>query len=168
MAVIGCGRGYDAILFAKSGFDVTAIDFSVRALADATERVREANAVVRFLELDLFALPDSLSARFDCVLEYVTYCAIDPARRSEFLDVVYRILRPGGMFIGLFFPIDERPGGPPFSVNIEEVKTQLADRFDLVLEEIPVASVKPRRGKEVLMIWKKRASGSSTEMGDSK
>ncbi len=28
LCIIGCGRGYDAIMFAQKGFDVTAIDFA--------------------------------------------------------------------------------------------------------------------------------------------
>jgi len=165
IAVLGCGRGYDSILFAKGGFNVTAIDFSPLALADAADRIRGEGVAVRLLEHDLFSLPDSLTAQFDYVLEYVTYCAIDPERRMEFLKVVERILRPEGIFIGLFFPVDGRPAGPPFSVDVDEVKNELQTRFDLILQEIPETSVKPRKGKEVLMIWRKRTSAQSSERG---
>ena len=32
LCIIGCGRGYDAIMFAQKGFDVTAIDFAPSAI----------------------------------------------------------------------------------------------------------------------------------------
>ena len=32
LCIIGCGRGYDAIMFAKKGFSVTAVDFAPSAI----------------------------------------------------------------------------------------------------------------------------------------
>jgi len=161
--VLGCGRGHDAVLFGRSGFDVTAIDFSPTALVEAADLAKKSGSAVRFLEEDLFRLPETTASAFDYVLEYVTYCAIEPTRRREFLDVVDHALRPGGVFIALLFPADGRLGGPPFSVDVEEVRNHLTNRFELILEESPPSSVKPRRGKEVLMLWKKREIGPMTE-----
>jgi methyl halide transferase len=35
MAVLGCGRGYDALLFASHGFEVVGFDFAPMAIAQA-------------------------------------------------------------------------------------------------------------------------------------
>ena len=51
LGIIGCGRGYDAIMFAKKGFDVTAVDFAPSAISALNELIKEqavnVNAVQR-------------------------------------------------------------------------------------------------------------------------
>ena len=43
ICVIGCGRGYDAVTFAKQGFDVTAVDFTDNAISATKRNAEEAN-----------------------------------------------------------------------------------------------------------------------------
>lgn len=156
IVVIGCGKGHDAILFSKQNYLVTAIDFSASAIRETRRLAKKAKIHVETIEANVFELPGKLLHKFDYVLEYVTYCAIDPERRIEFLDNVQRLLKPGGIFIGLFFPIDNRNGGPPFAVDIKEIESHLSKTFKLIYSEIPKTSVKPRLGKEMLMLWKKK------------
>lgn len=158
IAVLGAGSGYDAILFAKHGFDVTAIDFSFSAIQEIQRNAEEAHTSLQTLQSDLFSLPDWTNEAFDYVLEYVTFCAIDPRRRQEFAEVVASILKPNGLLIALFFPIDNRPGGPPYAVDIEKVKDLFGRKFFLECEEAPKTSVTPRRGKEKLMMWRRKPS----------
>lgn len=155
IVVIGCGRGHDAILFAKHNYLVTAIDFSASAIRETRRLAKRAKIHVETIEANVFELPGKLLHKFDYVLEYVTYCAIEPERRKEFLDNIQRMLKPGGIFIGLFFPIDNRDGGPPFAVDIKEIESHLSKTFKLIYSENPKSSVKPRLGKEMLMLWKK-------------
>ncbi len=155
--VLGCGRGHDAVLFASRGFDVTAVDFS-RTAIDETAALAAARGVrLRLLERDLFTLVPELDGAFDYVVEYVTFCAVDPRRRSEYADLVGRVLKPGGTFIGLFFPLEARPGGPPFGVSLDEVKRLFSRRCDLISSVVPQTSVKPRQGREALTIWRRRS-----------
>lgn len=155
IVVIGCGRGHDAILFAKNNYLVTAIDFSASAIRETRKHAKKAKVHIETIEANIFELPGKLLHKFDYVLEYVTYCAIEPERRIEFLDNIQRMLKPGGIFIGLFFPIDKRDGGPPFAVDIKEIESHLSKTLKLIYSEIPKSSVKPRLGKEMLMLWKK-------------
>jgi SAM-dependent methyltransferase len=148
------GRGYDAQLFARHGFAVTAIDFSALAL----EALRAESAALDILQTDLFHLPGARPAYFDLIVEYTCVCAIEPARRAELVAVFDSILRPDGVLLMLLFPVDGRPGGPPFSIDPDEWRALMAPRFDLLHDEIPDDSVKPRRGKERLMLWRKRAA----------
>ena len=83
ICVIGCGRGYDAITFAKEGFDVTAIDFTEIALSEAKENAKEANVEINFVQADIFDIPENLHYSFDYVMEYTCFCAISPLRRFE-------------------------------------------------------------------------------------
>ena len=103
-------------------------------------------------DIDLAAKFDGV---FDYVLEYTCFCAIDPPRRAEYADLVGRLLKPGGTFIALLFPIWERRGGPPFAVSPDELIQLLSDRgFELLQRETPHDSVPQRRGFEELMIFR--------------
>lgn len=115
--VLGCGMGHDAISFAQQGYRTVGVDLAATAVTRARQNARRMAAEVEFLQEDLFSLPPRFRAQFDIVLEYVTFCAIDPARRPKY---------------GLF-----------------------GKKFHLIQETRPTNSVKPRLGKEVLMIWKK-------------
>jgi SAM-dependent methyltransferase len=154
MIVPGAGRGHDAREFARHGFQVTAVDFSPYVVNEM-RRLADPEAPVEVLQHDLFALPPKLDHSFDYVLEYTCFCAIDPKRRTEYADLVTRLLKPGGAFIDLAFPLDGRPGGPPFAVSEAELLNLYQERgFKLLAREKPVDSVSPRRGAEELFIFK--------------
>jgi SAM-dependent methyltransferase len=157
MLVPCAGRGHDAREFARHGFQVTAVDFSDWAVAEM-QRLQSPEAPVEVRREDLFAMPAEFTGAFDYVLEYTCFCAIDPGRREEYADMVRRVLKPGGIYIDLAFPMDQRPGGPPFTVSEGDVFRLFGDRgFDLIMQEMPPDSVKPRRGKEKLLVFRKRA-----------
>ena len=39
LCIVGCGRGYDAVMFAKQNFDVTAVDFAPSAISALNELI---------------------------------------------------------------------------------------------------------------------------------
>ncbi len=156
LVVPGAGRGYDAREFARHGFQVTAIDFAAQAVSEM-KRLADPNAPVEILQHDLFNLPNELDHSFDYLLEYTCFCAIDPKRRADYADVVTRLLKPGGTYIDMVFPMDGRAGGPPFSVSAGEVLSLFtARRFQLLSREKPEDSIKPRRHAEELFVFQKR------------
>ncbi len=155
MLVPGAGRGHDAREFARHGFQVTAVDFSPTAVREM-KRLADPEAPVEVVQTDLFALPRQLNETFDYVLEYTCFCAIDPKRRSQYADLVDRLLKPGGIFIDLAFPLDGRAGGPPFATTEKEILGLLQPRgFQLVSQEMPVDSIPARRQAERLLIFRK-------------
>jgi SAM-dependent methyltransferase len=156
MIVLGAGRGYDARMFARHGFEVTAVDFATDA-ADAMRALVEPDTPVDVVQSDLFALPPTLDHTFDYVLEYTCFCAIDPARRPAYSDLVRRLLNPGGTYIALLFPIWDQPGGPPFAVSPQELMALFSERsLDLNHRQAALPdSVSPRRPFEELMIFQK-------------
>ena len=153
--VLGCGKGHDAVAFAQRGFQVTAIDFSGEAIKQARQLAHEYNVQIEFVQEDFFDYSLGILEEFDYVVEYVTYCAIEPSRRAEFAAMVPSLVRPSGKFIALFFPLDERPGGPPFAVSIDEVNRLFGKKLELISIEPPVNSVAPRKGKELMTVWRK-------------
>src|SRR4030095_7736357 len=122
VAVPGCGRGHDARLLARQGYRVAAFDFAAPALAAARDLAHEEGVDVVFEERDVFTLGGDRAGAFDAVWEYTCFCAIDPARRAEDVEVVRPIPRPGGVLLGCFFPLvpESEPApspGPPFAVG---------------------------------------------------
>jgi hypothetical protein len=161
MIVLGAGRGHDAREFARHGFQVTAVDFSSYAVREM-QRLAEPQAPIEIVQSDLFTLPHNFDHSFDYALEYTCFCAIDPRRRSEYADLVARLLRspdpasgkPAGIYIDLAFPLDGHTGGPPFAVTLPEVLDLFAARdFTLLERQLPVDSVPQRRGREELLIF---------------
>lgn len=155
LMVLGAGRGWDARMFARHGFEVTAVDFAPGAVADMNH-LAEDDAPVEILQADIFALPENMTARFDYLVEYTCFCAIDPARRDEYADLVARLLAPGGHYMALAFPIGDHQGGPPFAVTPEAyIDRLLARGFDLIQRGPDPDSIKPRRGQEELLVMKR-------------
>ena len=151
--VLGAGRGHDAREFARHGFQVTAVDFSPYTVHEM-QRLAQPDAPVEILQTDIFTLPHTFDEMFDYVLEYTCFCAIDPARRAEYADLVARLLKPGGTYIDLAFPLNGHAGGPPFTVSLSEILVLFsARRFTLLRRETPTDSVPQRRGLEELLIF---------------
>lgn len=158
MLVVCAGRGHDAREFARYGYQVTAVDFSPSA-AREMGRLVDPDTPMEILQQDLFTLPHELDGYFDYVLEYTCYCAIDPKRRAEFVDLVTRLLRPGGIYISLAFPLTKQKGGPPFAVTVSELLHLFRERgFQLIERNQPSDSVPPRRGAEELFLFQKKVS----------
>ena len=157
LCIIGCGRGYDAIMFAKKGFQVTAVDFAPSAIQALKQMAVESEVEVNTLELDIFALLPSYQNSFDYVIEQTCFCAIHPSRRKEYEIMVQGILKPNGKLVGLWFPLDKHidEGGPPYGTSVNEVKTIFNNGWETVKEEFSEHSIKPRKEREKLIIFKK-------------
>jgi SAM-dependent methyltransferase len=158
MLVICAGKGYDARLFARLGFKVTAVDFSEEAVQEM-QALDDPDASMEIMQADLFDLPTFMEGEFDYILEYTCFCAIDPQRRADYINSVASLLKPGGVYIALAFPIGGRSGGPPFVVTPDELIDPLKDiGFELVTREVPEDSVSGRQGIEELLILQKKSS----------
>ena len=159
MIVLGAGRGHDARLFARQGFDVTAVDFAPQAVR-AMYSLNDQAMPFHIMQQDIFDLSSDLDGTFDYVLEYTCFCAISPQRRTDYADLVRRLLKPGGFYIALAFPIIERAGGPPYAVSPREMISILSTRGLLLHQrEQPQDSVPSRKGIEELLIMRKPEMG---------
>jgi methyl halide transferase len=146
--VPGCGRGHEARLLAAEGADVVAVDFAPGALAEARALAAAEKLHIDFRQRDLFTLAED-PERYDLVVEHCCFCAIEPARRAEYLDVIADVLVEGGELVGLYWN-HGRPGGPPFSVDDTELKRLFERRFVLRQMSVPDDSIERRRGQEIL------------------
>jgi SAM-dependent methyltransferase len=151
--VIGAGRGNEARFLAHLGAQVTAIDISEEAVTSMKALAAVENLTLEMRTQDLFTLG---KGDYDYVVEHTCFCAVDPERRDEFVGVVADALKPGGELVGLFYD-HGRPGGPPFTTDLDELQRRFAARFEWISDERPPDSVAARQGQEILVRLKKKA-----------
>jgi methyl halide transferase len=157
VAVPGCGRGHDARLLARSGYQVTAFDFAEAAVAEARRLAAAAGVDMAVEQRDIFTLARDHREAFDGVWEYTCFCAIDPGRRAEYADVLHAILKPAGLLLACFYPVREGRDGPPFPVSREDIASALAGRFTVLTEGAPARSPERRLGLERLVLARRDA-----------
>ena len=151
VAVPGCGRGHDARLLGRRGYRVFAFDFADAAIRQARALAERARVEVAFEQRDVFGLASDYRGAFDGIWEYTCFCAVDPARRAEYVSVLRDLLRPDGWLLACFFPVREGAGGPPFPATRTEIQGLLAAHFELVEEYVPATSAEGRAGLEWLV-----------------
>jgi SAM-dependent methyltransferase len=149
VAVLGCGRGYDALLFADRGFEVVGFDFAAAAITSATALAQAAGSSAEFLQRNIFDLPAEFENYFDYLVEHTCFCAIEPGQRPAYVQVAKSILKPQGELIGLFFT-HNRPGGPPFGVTASEIRQYFHRDFEIISLIPAINSVPERQGEEHL------------------
>ncbi|HEY8377399.1 MAG TPA: methyltransferase domain-containing protein [Nannocystis sp.] len=150
--VPGCGRGHEARLLAQLGARVTAIDLSPTAIAQA-QALTGPELSIAFAVRDLFTYIGR-APEFDLVVEHTCYCAIDPARRADYVEAVASALRPGGRLVGLFYA-HGRPGGPPYTTDRAEVERRFQRRFAIERLEVARGSTLVRHRQELLAVLRR-------------
>ncbi len=154
--IAGCGKGHDAVLAAKKGYDVYAVDFSIEAIKLAKELADIENVRLNLVHEDIFKLDSVYSEYFDYVYDYVTYCSVLPERRKEYAGKIGRFLKKGGKLIAILFPVEERKGGPPYAVDVKEFYELFSEHLQLKYSSKKINSIKPRQGREVLQVYIKK------------
>jgi len=147
--VPGCGTGHDVRAWAKAGFSVTGQDIAPSAILLATEWTQAAGLSAEFILGDF--LIDSPPRRFDWVFEHTLFCAINPARRNDYVAAVHRWLAPDGNYLAVNYLIPDE-GGPPFGTTRDELWQRFSPGFELVKEWAP-RSYPNRTGLELMMWW---------------
>lgn len=151
VAVPGAGRGHEALLLARAGFETTAVDFAPSAVTAMKEAAAKAGVSLRVLQEDVFSL--AAHGPFDAIVEHTIFCAIDPARRREYARVMRAALAPGGLFLGVFYA-HPRPGGPPWSTTEAEVRELFGERFTIERLRIAPDGFPERAGNELEFVFR--------------
>jgi SAM-dependent methyltransferase len=153
VVVLGAGRGNEALEVAARGYESTAVDFAISAVEATRVAAENHHLDVETLQQDLFTLNATHALTFDAALEYTCFCAIDPARRDEYVDVVHAILKPGGLLFGLFYA-HGRSGGPPFTTDEVEVRRRFERRFSIERLLRAPDSFPDRAGEELEFVFR--------------
>lgn len=151
--VPGCGTGHDVRAIAMHGGRVLGLDLSETALRMALSAPRVPGETYELG--DLFDLPASWTGRFDWVVEHTCFCAIPPTRRSDYLQAITRVLKPGGHYFGIFYMTPAAPKGPPHGTTLEEISSLFNPGFELLEEWIPPETFEGREGRELCQLRRK-------------
>ena len=100
-AVLGCGKGEEAVFFSERGYRVTGIDSDRNAVGLARERAWLNGRDIDFMIGDVFESASLLPAEsFGIASDRGVFRAIEGEReRRRYLELVRRLLLPGGVFL---------------------------------------------------------------------
>ena len=160
--VPGCGYGHDVRAIASTAHVTTVSGLDLSEAAVERARLFPPAGGESYLVGDLFALPTRFRARFDWVFEHTCFCAIDPARRKDYVRAVATALKPGGRLLAIFY-LDpwsgERTlppgGGPPFATSVDELDTLFAERFRTLEEYVPGQAFPGRQERELVRLLRR-------------
>lgn len=155
LAVIGAGRGHEALEAARLGFRVTAVDFAEEACRAVAANAEAAKVQLEVLQEDLFALPKRRPQHYDAVLEHTCFCAIPIDKRPAYVEATHGLLKKGGVLFGLFYA-HGNAGGPPYDTSEAEVRGLFSPHFELGRLEVPKDSFSHRAGKELEAVFTAR------------
>jgi methyl halide transferase len=128
---IGCGTGADAILLARHRFEVTAIDCSPIAIERARLRAERQDALIHFVLADIFDFVRT-AGQFDMVYDSGVYHALRQVNLDRYLDVLWRVTRPGSYYLCMAgAPNETAEEGPP-QVTEDEIHNELGRLFEFV------------------------------------
>jgi SAM-dependent methyltransferase len=135
--VPGSGFGHDALAWARAGFRVTALDVAPSAVRGLADRAARTGLPVDVRLADFLDLSADLRGQFDVVWEQTCLCALDPGRRAAYVRSAAAALRPGGLYLGLFWNHGQA-GGPPYDLAPETVRALFGPAFEeAALETVP-------------------------------
>jgi len=155
--VPGSGAGHDVRALAETGLDVMGLDLAPSAVKLARSFLRvgsETYEVGDFLDL---SWREGLS--FSSIWEHTCFCAIDPARRDDYVAAAAGVLAPGSVLAGVFYltpnDLGEEDNGPPFNVSIGELDQCFAPWFERIESWVPQRTYPGREGREWIGIYRK-------------
>lgn len=152
--VLGAGEGHDAALFANAGHVVTAVDFSKEAITRGQKKYADLTNL-RFVESNIFDLPQDWNYSFDIVVEHTCFCAIPTEQRGDLVKLYRRMLHEEGQLLAVFFTMDKR-AGPPFGSTEWEIRKRTEASFQYLFWGRLRNSIPSRMGRELFVLGKKR------------
>jgi SAM-dependent methyltransferase len=154
--VPGCGSGHDVRVLARQGAEVLGLDVAPSAIRAA--QAHPAVGSERYALGDFFAPPPEWSGAFDGLFEHTCFCAIDPADRPRYARAAAQVVRPGGVFLAIFYlnPDHDEPG-PPFGCTPDDLDRLFVPNFRLIGEEDALETFPGRENRELLRVYERVA-----------
>jgi SAM-dependent methyltransferase len=155
--VPGSGAGHDVRALAADPLaNVVGLDLAPSAKILAEEFPNAGGEV--YLTGDFLSGSLVKEGSFDAVFEHTCFCAIPPGRRAEYARSVRNALKPGGLFLAIFYrnPSDRPEPGPPFGCAMEEVDALFGKDFVLLEERQDFPTFEGRESREVLRLMGRR------------
>jgi hypothetical protein len=156
--VPGAGPCHDALALARAGWNVTALDFAEGLRTPVVKELEKLGG--RLLEVDALAYD---GGPFDLVFDHTFFCAISPSERTRWGGLMERVVADDGRLVMLVFP-GGKPrdaGGPPYAMEIEDVRAVLPKDFELVSHTPVQSKVARREWRESWAVFERRAAPAS-------
>lgn len=148
----GCGNGYEAEYLIANGFEhVTVLDIAEMPLQNLKNRLGEPKG----LELhagDFF----EHTGQYDLIMEQTFFCALDPARRTDYVRHMHALLKPGGHLAGVLFNVEFEKEGPPFGGEEMEYRKLFKPFFKMLKMDLCENSIQPRMNTELFFVAEAR------------
>lgn len=150
--VPGAGNCYEGQYLLEHGFtDITILDFAPEALAGFAQRVH-GHARAKLVCEDFF----SHTGQYDLIVEQTFFCALEPARRPDYVKKMHELLKPGGELSGVLFLSVPNREGPPFAASQDEYRRLFAETFEIVRLAPCYNSIAPRAGRELFFTLRRK------------
>ncbi|MBN2236038.1 MAG: methyltransferase domain-containing protein [Bacteroidales bacterium] len=150
--VAGSGNAYEAEYLWELGFkNVFILDFSRAAIQSFLKRYPHFPKQ-NILHEDFF----DHQSHYDLIVEQTFLTSLLPPQRKAYAQKMHQLLNPKGKLMGLvfnhLFPFE----GPPFGGTEQEYRILFQPYFQFVVFEKAYNSIKPRKGRELFFILKKK------------
>ncbi len=130
-----CGKSVDMIFLQNLGLSVVGIEgvslaidqfFSHHNLDVQKQQHRgfdvHHTSAIDIVHADFFKLPKEYFEPFDLIYDRASIIAIDPTKRKDMINMLFRLLKPKGeMFLITVQHPDDFFSGPPFSITEHEL-----------------------------------------------
>ena len=154
-----CGKSLDMVWLADRGYAIVGSELSRIAIDDffasqslsssvtqAGEFVRHAAGAYELLEGDALALTPDITGPLEAFYDRAALVALPPQLRGPYVDSLAALTPRGarGLLVSFEYP-QEMKGGPPFSVETEEVLRRCDGRFVVrELERLDILAQSPK------------------------
>jgi len=150
--VPGAGNGWEVEYLYRNGFTNTfMLDFSKSATNRFKQRFPAFPTHHIFTE-DFFEHQQT----YDLLIEQTFFSSLPISFRKAYANQVFQLLTDGGKLTGLLFNHEFPQNGPPFGGSAREYRDLFSSQFKLDTFETAHNSIKPRRGREIFIIARKK------------
>ena len=143
---IGFGTGLNLPYYPERVHRLTAVDPNPGMHRLAQKRIKQTGIEVDLHVLKSERLPFE-DGRFDCAVSTFTLCSIEDVARA--LREVYRVLKPGGMFLFLEHGLSREPGVQKWQRRLNWLQVRLANGCHLDRDTKALVAAQPFASVEV-------------------
>lgn len=149
--VAGAGNAYEVGYLHELGFtNVTVFDIAPAPLNNFASS-QPTFPQDQLVCADFFELIPA-QYQFDLAIEQTFLCAIDPARRPEYVKQMHALLKPAGKIVGVLFDRDFASPTPPFGGSEAEYRALFSPYFEIEVMQPCHNSHPARQGSELFII----------------